>query len=100
MHRTVLESNDLALDQTQSSQSIDLGRGGKLERGRHGCRSTFHGEREQAKGDVRSGLLHLFLERAHALGIDAAFDGTARDERAESDAARDQALERELRERL
>src|SRR5438128_2535411 len=34
-HCPVLEANDLVLHQPQAAQSIDLGSGGKLERGRH-----------------------------------------------------------------
>ena len=99
-HRTVFEADDLVLHQAQPTQAIDLGGDRKLERGRDGCGSALHVEREQAKGDVRSRLLHLLLERAHALGVDPAFHRSTRDEGAKADAAQDQAFERELRERL
>ena len=49
---------------------------------------------------MRSRLFHLFLEGAHALGVDPAFHRSTGDESAEADAAQDQSFEGEFREGL
>ncbi len=94
-HRPILETDDLVLHEPQSAQPVDPGPDGDCERCRDGSGSVFEIEPEQTKAHMHARLFHLLFERAHALRLDSALDGTTRDEGAEADAPQDQAFERQ-----